>query len=314
MLTIFLKILVIFIMVAVGFIANKVGVLPDSANKPLVDLLMDITMPCLLISSMATIELTRDGYVHTAQVMIGSAVYFIVIILFSYLVVKAMRYHPAEDEGVLMVLITSINTGFMGFPITASIFGEYFLFLMVMENVLLNVYLFILSPIQLRAGGKGGKGFGSAVKSLINPCNAGVIIGVILLFGHITLPGPIMESIDTIGDATIPVSMIVVGLQLGGSRFRDILGNGKLVLTCLVHVFAVPVLVFLVTNWLPIAAEAKLTLIFASCFPSAVAPVWIAARDGKNSRLMAEGVSLTTLLSMISLPAAAVFLMHWYGF
>ena len=38
-----------------------------------------------------------------------------------------------------------------------------------------------------------------------------------------------------------------------------------------------------------------------------------AEQEGKNAGLLSEGIALTTAMSIVTLPLAAFFLMHWYG-
>lgn len=73
-----------------------------------------------------------------------------------------------------------------------------------------------------------------------------------------------------------------------------------------------PFLTFLAVNWLPLTNPGKLILVFAAAFPCAVVTVAVATKEGRNADLMAEGVALTTLLSMITLPITAILLMHLY--
>ena len=58
--------------------------------------------------------------------------------------------------------------------------------------------------------------------------------------------------------------------------------------------------------------DVKAVMIFASAFPTAVAPVAIAQQEGKNAQTLAEAVSLTTFTSLITVPLIAVFIMYYY--
>ena len=49
------KIISIFIITFVGFIANKKGILPNQSNRYLVDLLMMITTPCMVLASITIV-------------------------------------------------------------------------------------------------------------------------------------------------------------------------------------------------------------------------------------------------------------------
>ena len=82
--------------------------------------------------------------------------------------------------------------------------------------------------------------------------------------------------------------------------------------TGIFNVLLMPILTFLAVNWLPLAVETRLILVFAAAFPCAVVSVAVAAKEGRNAGLMAEGVALTTLFSLATLPFIAVFLMSWY--
>ena len=75
MLTVFLKIISIFCMVAIGYIANKRNVLPMDSNKYLVNLILVITNPCLIISSMSSQTLSEDTIRQVIEILAGSVVF-----------------------------------------------------------------------------------------------------------------------------------------------------------------------------------------------------------------------------------------------
>lgn len=313
---IFGKVLSIFLIIGVGFIANKVKVLPDSSNKFLVDLLIMITSPCMILTSIASKELTEDTLGISLQVFLAAIIYFIVFSLIGYLLYdKILKFKPQEDIPVYMMILASMNCGFMGFPITLSLFGNDILYLMVLVNVIHTLYLYPFGSIQLNIGSGRGHQFKlkEALKAAINPCAIAAVIGIVLLFAGLKLPEILFSSMEMIGDSTVPLSMLLVGVQLGNSNFSRIFRNKKLVATCCMKMFLFPILVFLAVNWLPLASDLKVTLIFASCFASGVGIVPVIGVEGRNSLLAAEGVALTTLFSMIVIPASSVFLIHWYG-
>lgn len=312
MLTVFLKIAMIFAMIAIGFIANKKDVLPAESNKYLVNLILVITNPCLIISSMSSQTLSSETVRQAAEILIGSVIFFVAAAIVAFFIVKALRYDPVEDQGVLMVIITAVNSGFMGFPITKAIFGNDLFFLMVIENVILNVYLFFLAVIQMNYGHRKKRSLKEIFMPLCNMCTFAVIIGLAILIIGFEMPPMLYEFFDTIANATIPVSMIVVGIQLSQSNLRKMLKNTKLIIVSLCNVIVIPALTFLAVNWLPLMNESKLILVFAAAFPCAVISVAISAKEGKNSALMAEGVAMTTTFSLLTLPVFAMFLMAQY--
>lgn len=312
MLTVFLKIVSIFSMIAIGWVASKKDVLPWESNKYLVNLILVITNPCLIISSMSSQTLTGDTVRQVVEVLIGSTVFFLAAAGVAFLLVKLLRCRPLEDQGVFMVIMTAVNTGFMGFPVTKAIFGDEMFFLMVIQNIVLNFYLFFLAIIQMNYGQKSKASLKDVFISLCNMSTGAVIIGTVLMILRVEMPPILLEFFDTIGSATIPVSMMVVGIQLAKNDLVKMLKNRQLILVSLCNLIVMPVLTFLAVNWLPLMNPSKLILIFAACFPCAVITVAIAAKEGRNSDLMAEGVAVSTLLSLVTLPVAAMLLMNLY--
>ena len=311
MLTVFLKIAAIFAMTAIGFSASKTGILPAESKKYLSNLLLFITSPCMIIGSMTSQTLDAHTFELMIQIVAGSFVFFIAAMGISFLIVKLMRC-DRDDAGVLMVIITAVNTGFMGFPVTKAIFGNTYFFLMVIQNIVLNIYLYSMMVYQMNYGFRKKEGIKGMLMPMLNMCTYALIIGMVLMLLKVQLPDILADFINTIGDATIPVSMIVVGVQLSESSIRKMLTNKRLITASLCNVILIPVLTFLAVNWLPLAPESKLILIFAAAFPCAVVSTAIALKENRNAALMAEGVAMTTLLSMGTLPVAAILLMQLY--
>ena len=104
------------------------------------------------------------------------------------------------------------------------------------------------------------------------------------------------------------LAMIVVGVQLGQSNLRKVVVKRKLLAASLFKLIAVPAMTLLVVYWLPIPSMCKLVLTFSACFPSAVNMVAVASLENRNATLASEGVALTTILSMVSLPAWIILL------
>ena len=107
--------------------------------------------------------------------------------------------------------------------------------------------------------------------------------------------------------------MLIVGMQLGECDFKEVLKNRKLLGISFLKMLLLPVLTFFMVNWLPFAPEVKVYLIFAAAFPVAVATVPVTSEQNRDSLVTAEMVAITTLISLIVIPAAATFLLGYYG-
>ena len=303
----------VFLIMGVGFAANKVGMLPEKANDYLSPLLIKITTPCLVLASIASREVEEGMWTDVFKALACYALYFVVFCFLGWLLcVKIMRIKGDEDCGVYMMLFATINSGFIGLPITLTIFGEDHLFYMVFFQMVLTLYMFGPGILQMHYGDKKSGGGTSMLKSILSPVIIAAIIGIILLALGIELPEMIYKSLDTIGSATTPISMIVIGIQLGSSNFKGILKNGRLISLSALKMVLTPLITFLLVNWLPVNNMIKLVAVFGASFPSAVATAPIAKMEGKNTQLASEGVALTTLMSIVTMPVTAYLVSMLY--
>ena len=307
------NILPIFLIIAMGFVANRRGILPNEANKYLVDMVMLVTCPCLIISSMLGQEMNPALMTNTVLMFLGGGLFFAVFYVIAWIyVVKIVKIPADQDAGVYMIMFTTVNNGFIGFPVTYAIFGDEILFYMVIFQIMLIVYVYSAGVIQVNYGSPRVSNLKGMAKALVNTCTLSTVLSVVLLLLGIQLPEIIFDAVELVGSATTPVSMLVVGMQLGNSNFRQVLGNRRLVVMSFVKMFSVPLLTFLLVNWLPIADSLKIALVFGAAFPVSVSVVTISSMEGKNSVLAAEGVALTTLLAMGTLPVSALLLSACY--
>lgn len=307
------NILPIFFIIAMGFVANRRGILPNEANKYLVDMVMLVTCPCLIISSMLGQEMNPALMTNTVLMFLGGGLFFLVFYIIAWIyVVKIMKIPANQDAGVYMIMFTTVNNGFIGFPVTYAIFGDEILFYMVIFQIMLIVYVYSAGVIQVNYGSPRVSDLKGMAKALVNTCTMSTVLSVVLLVLGIRLPEVVFNAVELVGSATTPVSMLVVGMQLGNSNFRQVLGNKRLVVMSFVKMLSVPLLTFLMVNWLPIADSLKIALVFGATFPVSVSVVTISSMEGKNSVLAAEGVALTTLMAMATLPVSALLLSSYY--
>ena len=315
MLLIFSKVLVVFIYIGVGFIANRLKVLPEESVKHFISLVMGITVPCLVISSITGQDLNGDMYRNTILTLLLTTLVLIVTAFATTFVSdRIFPWKDQQDRNVLASAMTGCNAGFMGLPIASAVFGELVFYYLVIQNIANNLYLFVMSLAQLhhRESEKSSKSLSEKLKPLVNPTSVATIVSLIMLFAGIHLPEYAMDIVTTLGDITIPLSMILVGVQLGGADFKKLIADKALLITSVMKLIAVPALALLILTPMPVDPVVKRTVLLGMCFPSAVIGVAVAAQENKNPKLMAEAVAITTLLSLITLPVWIMIITRLY--
>ena len=300
------KVLVVFIYIGIGFAANKLKLLPGESIPYFTSLLMEITVPCMVISSIVGQEIEGRMYMNTLLTFVLTSLgYVAVAVATTFVSDRVFRSREQQDRNVLASSMTGCNSGFMGFPIVKAVFGTTALYYMVIQSIANNLYLFVMSYAQLHhreSSRSAAKNWKAMLRPLVNTTNTVTVISIILLFTGVGLPSYALDIFTTVGDVTIPLSMILVGIQLGGSDFRNIFGEKDLIISSAIKLAAAPALIMLLMMPLPVDNIVKLTAVMGTAFPSSVIGVAVSAREHKNSQLMAEAVANSTMLSLITLP------------
>ncbi len=315
MLVIFSKVLVVFIYVGIGFAANRLKVLPGECVKYFTALIMNITVPCLMISSITGQEINGSMYRNTILVLaLGAVIYIVTAVLTTFISDRVFPDKEQQDRNVLASAMTGCNSGFMGLPIASAVFGKLVFYYLAIQTIVNNTYLFVVSLSQLhhREGKRSSKSLREKLSPLVNPTSIATVVAAIMLFAGLHLPEYVMGIVEPLGDATIPLSMILVGVQLGGTDFGSLLSDKDLLITSAVKLILMPAIALLILTPFPVDPVVKLTSLLAVCFPSAVIGVAVAAQEGKNSQLMAEAVAVSTLLSVIALPLWIMLISRLY--
>ncbi len=299
---------------ALGLLINKANVVPKEANHYLVTILLWVATPCMVFSSITTREYDPSILLSTVQMFGLAALFFVLTSFIGYVLAAKILKVPSKDLGVYVAGFAGINNGFMGFPITLALFGTEVFYYMVIFNIVLNIYLYSGCPLLLNIG-HDKKDFNAKylVKTLANPSTIICVISMVMLVNGWHAPGILFESIDMIGSITVPLSMLVVGMQLGSSDAVKVLKNSKLMVMSVIKMLAVPVMMFLIVNWLPVAPAVKIAIILGAAFPCAVIVSAITLLEGKNATLASEIVAITTFISVVTIPVTALLIGSYYG-
>lgn len=321
MLLIIEKILGVFAYVAVGLMANKKGILPDESVRYLNALIMKITAPCLILSSITSRTLDSELRVNTIIALVVPFVLYVAMAVLSLFVCRKMKLSYA---GELSMAMMSPNCGFMGFPVTMAMFGDLIFYYIVIETIPFNIYTYVFQKYQLLYGDAEARSndksqsdnnkpsLAERIKPILNIITIAAIVAVAMLFTGLKFPAEVFDILDTIGGITVPLAMILVGVQLGGSNLRELISNRSLVITAVMKLLIIPAICMLLISLLPIGNEVKLSLVLSMVFPTAVACAIIAQSEDRNARIVSEAIALTTLLSMVTLPVWIIILQNFY--
>lgn len=291
------QVLILFLEIGVGVLGAKTGVLSDQSSKTLSDLVMRITLPCTLISS-ANIQAASGSTV--SQMLLGA-----VLLLGLYCVSCAVCFGIAKllhldrkKRAILVALAVMPNSAFVGIPLCTAVLGEASGMVYSASGILAYNLFFFVYVVQLFQPGKGFE-----IKSLITPANIATLVMVGMLLSGLRLPSMLQSFVGAVGNCTTPLALIIVGIMLAGSDWRQLLRGRFLYLITLLRCIVFPLAFLGVLRLLGLDNTLSMgVFILASCPAGSLGAV-LAKQHNVEPELASQAVAQSTLFILISVPA-----------
>ena len=140
------------------------------------------------------------------------------------------------------------------------------------------------------------------MKDLLSIGTVSSIIALVIYFGNITLPDPCVDFFSVLGDACVPLSMIVIGASLAGVSWKEIIRNRSINKVVFLRLIILPIILAMITLFLPISQFNRELLVISGALPAGSMVVVLAKEYKANDVLASAGVFSTTLLSVITIP------------
>ena len=290
------KIIEMFIILLVGAGAYKAGIADEETGSRLTRILLNIISPCVILLSYQ-IDFDKERLYGLAVTAILSLTSFVIAIAISKI---AVSKKTGPDMAVERMSIVYSNCGFIGIPLIDGILGGEGVFYMTAYLTVFN--LFVWSHGIMLMSGKS-ESVKKTARSLINPSNAAIILGVFLFLTGIKLPEIIREPVGLIGGMNTPAAMLISGINLAQSDFLGGLKNKRTYIVSLSKLIAVPGLTLLLLMAAGADRSISITILTAAACPSGAMGTMFALQYKKNSQYASNLLTITTALSLITIPA-----------
>ncbi|PKM59928.1 MAG: transporter [Firmicutes bacterium HGW-Firmicutes-4] len=293
----------LFLILALGYIAAKKKVVGPKFGTQLSNFILSITLPCMMLASVATMPEDTDN--NNVLMMFVIAILFYVVMPFIAYFIARILLVKKEDRHMYMYMTIWSNVGFMGFPVIASIFGEGAIFYATIFNLIFNVSNFTLGIMLMSKEGRKALDF----KKFLSPGIVSSIAAVIMFSIHLKLPALLNDTLKTVGDTTTPLAMVVIGIALSGITVRSVFTEFRLYPYVIIKQILLPLMAWAILKNVIVNPYLLGIVIVIIAMPVATSSVLFANRYENNVALATKGVFLTTLASVVTIPMISFLLM-----
>ncbi len=293
------QVLELFILIAVGYLCGKTKMLNDKTVKSVTDIVLYIVCPCVIIENfIRPFDTGMLGGLLTA----GAAALCIHIVS---IVIAMLVFHdkkPEKNRVYRFALIFS-NCGYMSLPMQQAILGADGVFYGAVYIVVFNIVMWTFG-VWLSSGDKKSL---SVKKIVLNPCIIGMAVGFVIFLTSLPIPEIIGKPVSFLANLNTPLPMMIVGYYLSQTRIRDAFKDGKGFICVLFRLIAIPLLAFGGMMMCGIRGTVLITCVIAASAPVAAATTMFAAKFDNDAKLSVNLVTLSTMLSVITMPLIVGF-------
>lgn len=294
----------IAIIMALGFLLGKLKLISSTTNRELTNLLLTVFMPASLFMAFPSSYDEASAGLFFSGLLAGALVMLLVIILAKIIFNKKWMKNGLREEAQFALIFN--NATFLGYPIVASTFGPggilAYCGFIISFNIALFSYGIWLFEKKLTIK--------LLFRIITNPNIIAVLLGMVIFLLNINLPSFLTDAVGYVGGATTPLSIICIGYLLSEAKLIKVLKKWRLLVTAIIQLVLGPVVTWGILTLLHFPTEVIQVCTLIQALPTATSLGLFAVKYGGNASESSELVTISTILSVITMPIMVLFLLH----
>ena len=291
------KLALFVIVMLIGMIGAKKNILKAEFNRGLTWLVINVFLVASIFTSVISMDASSLSAKEFGTIMLLLCFTYVLIYVISAIVVRVL---PIEKNKApqLELLMSSVNTLFVTLPVVETVYGAKGAFVVALGCIPFNVILFTYGVARLRGSAEGG----FRLKDILSTPLLATIAATLLFALRVPVPTPVRSILSSISAATVPLSMLLVGSSLGNVKLTKAIGDKNILLLLAERFLLAPVIMYLVMKLVCADEMLRNIMVITAATPSAILVTALSLQNGKDGKFPSEGILLTTVLSMITLP------------
>ncbi len=290
---------ILYILVAVGFICDKVGLFKEKAARLSNDLLFYIITPAVIITSFLSMDNTKENF----KKLITAFLFGVALqVIGAIIALPFFRDKSKEDNCIFKFASNYGNVGYMALPLAQAVLGAEGVFYCSVVVMVFNVFSFTHGISLMTSSSKF-----DAKKLLLNPGTIAVIIGLPLFLLGVNLPEIIFKPVDYLASLNTPLAMIFFGTYLANTDLKTMFSDKRVYLTAFLKLIVLPLCMIGLFKLTGMSGVLVSALLISSSAPSANNTVMFAAKYDKDAPCASKVVAFVSFLSIITMPVMIAF-------
>ncbi|HJD47082.1 MAG TPA: AEC family transporter [Candidatus Mediterraneibacter norfolkensis] len=297
---IFEQLVKMFFIMLLAFICYKIKLVDQNGNRSVSNLLLMVVNPLLILTVYQDTDYDPDMVRGLLLAFIAAFIAHILGIIISTALIR-----PSSGPDCSIERFNSMysNCGFIGIPLINSVLGGSGVFYITAYMVVFNLFSWTHGIILMekKCSLKNLK------EGILSPMFIATITAVILFFLRIRIPSVVLDSMNYVADMNTPLAMMVAGFSVAQADLGKMIRNPRIYFVSFIKLILLPVLMIGVLKLMALPSEVATTVLVGTACPAATTGTIMAIRYQQNYTYSSEIFAMTTVLSVIAIPAV-VFL------
>jgi malonate transporter and related proteins len=296
---------VIGVMIAVGFVTGRSGVLGEHGRTVLARLVFFVLSPFLLFTVLAD----ADVHLLFSSLLVVSLIAALTCFALYALVARLFWRRRAPEVLIGSFASGYVNANNIGIPVSLYVLGNA-----AYSAPLILLQLLVFAPLALvildRNTGEARSFPRALLQPLLNPIILATVLGVLISVFDLQVPDAVMEPFRMIGAAAVPVVLISFGMSLSGQRpLAPGSGRRDVLLAVALKLAVMPLVAWAVGRFVfGMDGQDLLVVTVLAALPTAQNVFNYAQRYGRGEILARDAGLLTTIGSVPALLLVAALL------
>ncbi|HEV7742206.1 MAG TPA: AEC family transporter [Pseudolysinimonas sp.] len=296
---------IIAVVIGVGYLIGRLGLLGPEAGRVLSRLAFFVLSPALLFTVLAEADVHR----LFSQLLPVSAIAAVTQIVVFALVARLIWRRPVPETTIGSLASGYTNANNIGLPVSLYVLGDAS-----SSAPVILLQLVVLAPIALAILDISTSGKPSLGRILLqpvrNPLIIGSALGLVVSVTGIDLPAPVLAPFELVGAAAVPVVLLGFGMSLHGTRpLAAGTARRDVVLAGILKLVVMPVVAWVVGAFVfGLTGHALFVVVVLAALPTAQNVFNYAQRYERGVTMARDTVLLTTAFSIVALVVVAALL------
>lgn len=296
-LLLFQKIAQLFVVIFLGWLVVKIGLLKTEDSRCLSMILLYVITPCVFINAFQA-ERNPEMLSMVAFSAVLSFLFIIVLLAAGHLAARWFHMDVVEEGSIIYP-----NSGNMAIPLVNAVFGGEWVIFVTLYNMIQNLFVWSCGRMLI----SGEKKF-SLRALLMNVNILAILAGSLLFFLNIRLPEILHNALSSVGDMIGPAAMLIVGMLIADLKPEDLKNCRRIWKPVLFRLVLLPLLLILLARVLrlsqlhPEGETLALVALIPSFAPSANTVSQFSQIYGRDAKYAGLINAATMLLCIITLP------------